>query len=236
MPPASRPHNPSPGKSLTVLSPYQAHVKKWENCTNCHLHDRRQHTVFSRGDIPCDLLFCGESPGASEDLIGTPFIGPSGKLQDYCVRQALTRLDNPPVRIAYTNLLLCIPLDENGEKEKQPPDECVEACAPRLQEFVRIANPRLVIAVGKDPKVWLDQGLKHSIKLHKRCEVCGLPQFDTPSGVCCGRGHGGADGDEIPVRHIVHPSAILQAPREAQELMIKRNVFAIVEAIRGVIL
>jgi len=36
------------------------------------------------------------------------------------------------------------------------------------------------------------------------CSVCGAPQFDTPSGISCGNGHGGAPSatsvfDGIPV-------------------------------------
>jgi DNA polymerase len=89
------------------------------------------------------VLFIGEAPGASEDVLGQPFVGPAGHLLDYILAQAgVTRL-----HYALTNLVACIPL-EGGSKAAQPSKECILACRPRLQEFYRLCQPKLVVYVG----------------------------------------------------------------------------------------
>jgi len=52
------------------------------HCTACDLCQSRTHTVFGIGDENADWLYVGEGPGAKEDAIGEPFVGPAGKLLD----------------------------------------------------------------------------------------------------------------------------------------------------------
>ena len=51
-----------------------------ETCKLCELHKSRTKTVFGIGNKNADWLVIGEAPGADEDLIGEPFVGPAGKL------------------------------------------------------------------------------------------------------------------------------------------------------------
>src|SRR5260370_28208053 len=119
------------------MTPFQLHVQRWQDCQACQLHKVRSRTVFCRGQLPCDLLFVGEAPGPSEDSTGLPFDGPAGRLLDNIIAQVWVLLSSPPMRVAFTNLVLCIPLEEEGSaKFSEPPDECVEACKPRLSEFI----------------------------------------------------------------------------------------------------
>jgi DNA polymerase len=126
------------------MTPWQLHRKKWQGCKKCVLHKRRKKVVLARGKIPCDVLFTGEAPGHSENVIGTPFIGPAGKLMQRIIDRAL----DGQYDYAMTNLVACIPLEENSNKLREPPEECIEACEERLQEFMDIAVPDVVIAVG----------------------------------------------------------------------------------------
>lgn len=122
----------------------QSHVPKWNRCEACDLARGRKKVVFSRGTIPCDILFIGEAPGESEDVLGLPFVGPAGKLQDYIIERALPR----HITYCLTNLVCCIPRDE-GKKASEPPAEAIAACSDRLAEFIGIAAPKVVVAVGK---------------------------------------------------------------------------------------
>jgi uracil-DNA glycosylase len=61
--------------------------------------------VLCRGRLPCDVLFVGEAPGVSEDVLGRPFVGPAGKLLDTIVERAL----DGQYDCAMTNLVACIP-------------------------------------------------------------------------------------------------------------------------------
>jgi uracil-DNA glycosylase len=52
-----------------------------------------------------------------------------------------------------------------GEDTDDPPDDAVEACKPRLEQFIALAEPRLIVTVGKLAKGWLDPGYKNSVKM-----------------------------------------------------------------------
>lgn len=134
-----------PSLSSKSLTPFQRHKKKWSNCTRCPLCEKRTHVVLSRGKIPSPILFIGEAPGESEDALGVPFCGPAGALLDHIIEQAI------PSHLSYalTNLVACIPLGEDGDKTAEPPKEAIEECSERLQEFLILCKPKLVVLVGK---------------------------------------------------------------------------------------
>lgn len=131
---------------------YRDHKARWENCQGCVLCDRRRKVVLGKGTLPCDVLFVGEAPGASEDVIGTPFVGPAGSLLDDLIKRAS---DGMELRIAFTNLIACIPKDENGDKVGEPEEESIHACTDRLEEFLLLARPKLLVCVGKLPAKWI---------------------------------------------------------------------------------
>lgn len=148
--------------NLQLLStPWQQHVEQWRDCDRCSLCSTRQNVVLARGKIPCDVLFVGEAPGPSEDAIGQPFIGPAGSLLDQIIRNAVV----VPLRIAFTNLVACIPLDSDGKKFSEPDDDSILACKPRLEQFIEIAQSKIVVAVGKLAQDFADRGYRHSFKL-----------------------------------------------------------------------
>lgn len=88
----------------------------------------------------------GEAPGPSENVIGRPFVGPAGHLLDQIVSRAA---GGPSLKMAFTNLVGCIPLDENSDKFLEPPPESIAKCAPKLRELVTMADPKLIVWVGK---------------------------------------------------------------------------------------
>lgn len=95
------------------------------------------------------------------------------RVQNNCIRCNNGHLsdgsDGLPIRTAFTNLIACIPLEdpEAGAAKKliEPPYDSVLACALRLQEFMELARPRLVVCVGRHAEKWLEPGFKDSIKL-----------------------------------------------------------------------
>ena len=196
-------------------SRYSLFVERWRECTACNLCESRQNVVLARGQIPCDVLMVGEAPGQSEDCLSAPFVGPAGQLLDKIVDRGLGNLmidpgpgdEFEPIRVAFTNLVCCIPLDDDGVKVSEPPDEAIEACSVRLQEFVEIANPRLIVCVGKLAKDWLGPGWKHSIRFHAK----------------------------IPLVDITHPAFILRANIAQQGLLVQRCVVVLRNAVEEVL-
>lgn len=132
---------------------YELHIAKWSNCTRCTLQHTRRNVVIGKGDIgKTDVVVVGEAPGHSEDSLAKPFAGPAGRILDPIIESATF---GRKLRIAYTNIVCCIPLNADGDKVTAP--EAVEAtsCGPRLREFLEICKPKMIVACGDVPKKWL---------------------------------------------------------------------------------
>ncbi len=125
---------------------YKTHRHKWNNCQLCSLCLTRKFVVLARGSIPSDILFIGEAPGQSEDKKGQPFYGPAGALLDKIIAKAVR---GRSVRIAFTNLVACLPLGSDGKKTGEPDKEHIEACTERLEEMIDLCEPKYIIRVGK---------------------------------------------------------------------------------------
>ncbi|HAD22139.1 MAG TPA: hypothetical protein DCF87_08520, partial [Opitutae bacterium] len=55
--------------------------KKVLDCDTCNAElNPNGKVVFGEGDLNADLFLCGEVPGAEEEEVGSPFIGPAGEL------------------------------------------------------------------------------------------------------------------------------------------------------------
>lgn len=196
---------------LPTLTPLQRHVRRWEGCRACPLCGQRSRVVLARGAVPCDVLLCGEAPGASEDALGVPFCGPAGKLLDRVVAASVP----PDLRIAFTNLVCCFPREAKTRGDSQPAPSEIEACRGRLVEFVRIARPRLVVLVGRLARRW----------------VTGASMFrldgedEQPEWIEAGRC--------LEFVEIDHPAYILRMPEVAQSGAIKKAVLRVRNAVEG---
>ena len=181
---------------------YQKHVRKWEYCSQCPLGEQRNKIVLARGKIPCDILFIGEAPGASEDVIGKPFVGPAGHLLLSLIKRTV---EVSGLSYCLTNLVACFPREAKRGGTNEPPTECVLACANRLREMVRIAKPRAIVLVGK------------LVSRH----IAGEAQFrldGKPKGVEW------LKGKPMLFAEILHPAHILRLDDSQKPLAIRRCV------------
>lgn len=185
------------------MSRWSNHVAKWSTCTLCPLHETRHNVVLARGNLPCDVLFCGEAPGPGEDMLGKPFVGPAGKLLDRMIREVHKSMpQTEKLRLAFTNLVACIPIDiEEGGKFAEPPKESIEECAPRLLELVEIAKPRLIVRTGVLAKKWVNKYTREAT------DELGTAFVD-----------------------IVHPAAILRADISQRGLAIQKVIITLADA------
>lgn len=136
---------------LSLSERWRQHVDSWKDCECCPLYLNRTQVVLARGDLPCDILLVGMAPGRSEDVIGKPFVGPAGKLQDSITSEAFYGLS---VRHAYINLVCCLPIGDDGGIRDPEAGE-IKACSDRLLEAVDLFQPRLLVAVGSVARTWL---------------------------------------------------------------------------------
>lgn len=181
-----------------MASRYKLHVAEWNDCQRCYLSKVRKNVVHARGIIPAHIVFVGEAPGESEDVVGRPFVGPAGRLLDHIISMSIGK-NQDRIRYLICNLLGCIPreLGSKTGKAMEPPDACVKKCKPRLEELLDLAQPTIICCVGKAAKEYLTPGFSHSIKLP-----------------------GSVRRDAII--QITHPSAILRANVAQQGLLVQR--------------
>lgn len=184
-----------------MASKYLLHVLEWSKCQKCDLHKTRTNVVCGRGQLPAQLCMIGESPGRSEDILSSPFEGPAGDILNDIISEAQEMI---PFTYAITNLIGCIPTDEENDK-LEPPWESVVACSPRLIEFVRMCNPRLLVTIGKHAEGYLDTKYKDRIKV----------------------------GDAIPRVAIKHPAAIVRLNIAARPLEIRRQSLTLANAVKS---
>ena len=146
---------------------YFDHKLKWKDCDKCSLCSQRTNVVLARGHIPAPILFAGEAPGNSEDILAKPFVGPAGHLLDFIIDKAI----DGQFDYCLTNLVCCIPKGEDGAKTAEPPKEAILACAPRLRELVELVAPQLIIRVGSLATKWVHKCLKCEEQDYMWCDI-----------------------------------------------------------------
>ena len=106
---------------------------------DCPLRESRTKLVFGAGNANADIMFVGEAPGAQEDRVGLPFVGPAGKLLEQLLGEiGLERRD-----VFINNTLMCRP---PGNRDPLP-DE-IEECKPFLMKRIELIEPKVICTLG----------------------------------------------------------------------------------------
>jgi uracil-DNA glycosylase family 4 len=91
----------------------------------------------------------GEAPGKAEDSLGEPFVGPSGRLLEVGLKDALQQAGlafRPSIFI--TNIVACRPTDERGGMNREPSPDEIRACSERVLLTAEVVNPEVVVLLG----------------------------------------------------------------------------------------
>ena len=121
--------------SLEVL---QEEVAQCGRCSE--IAGSRTQTVFGVGNTDARLCILGEAPGAEEDRLGEPFVGPAGELLNKIL--AACRLRREEVYIL--NILKCRP---PGNRNPTPEEAC--ACRPFLERQLQLIRPEFICCMGR---------------------------------------------------------------------------------------
>ncbi len=115
------------------------------NCPVCNEHVKEgKYVVFGVGNIDADIFFCGEAPGADEEIQGEPFVGPAGQLLTKIIQaMGLQRSD-----VYIGNIMNWRP-EMKAEYGNRPPtqDEML-FCLPYLCAQLEIVEPKVIVALG----------------------------------------------------------------------------------------
>jgi len=111
----------------------------------------RTQVVYGVGPPNADLMFIGEAPGKDEDEKGEPFVGKgvgqAGRLLD----ERLDDIGVPRGEVYVTNIVMCRPtkiVKGRPPANRAPLRDEIKACAPWLDEQVRLVKPKLIVPLG----------------------------------------------------------------------------------------
>ncbi len=98
------------------------------------------------GSPTARVVFVGEAPGREEDRRGEPFVGAAGRFFDELLASVELRRD----QVFITNVVKSRPVagPPPGRNRAPTPQE-IEACAPWLEEQLRILQPAVVVTLGR---------------------------------------------------------------------------------------
>lgn len=127
----------------------------WDDCDRCPLSKSRGQVVHGRGELPADILFLGEGPGYSEDMLGYPFMGAAGNIFNRML--AASSLRSLGMSYFVCNTVGCRPTERrNGRDHNRPPtDDEQRSCRGRVDALFGMAKPAAVVALGKTADLWM---------------------------------------------------------------------------------
>jgi DNA polymerase len=105
----------------------------------CALRDTAMNLVFADGNPKADLMLIGEGPGAEEDRMGLPFVGPSGKLLD----RMLAAIGRDRTSAYITNI---VPWRPPGNRN--PSTDETTACLPFTERHIELIQPKVLVLLG----------------------------------------------------------------------------------------
>ncbi len=125
------------------LAALRALAETWEPARA--LESLRQTMVFAVGDPHASLMFVGEAPGAEEEKLREPFVGPAGQKLTGIIKAM--GLDRPQVYIS--NICKFRPaMEDQGSKNRKPTAEEMKACLPFVLTEIDLIKPQVIVALG----------------------------------------------------------------------------------------
>jgi len=142
-------------------------IDKIRNCKKCSICRYRKSVVIGRSNLInekaemsfkfdkyIEIVFIGEAPGRSEDLLGYPFVGASGKLLNLLIKRTIDKIreENPEfIEPTYfiTNTIFCRPTNENYGDNREPTKEEILNCSANVMTVIKSLKPSQIIFIGK---------------------------------------------------------------------------------------
>lgn len=179
------------------LAALRAMAETWEPARA--MNSLRKTMVFAVGDPHARLMFVGEAPGAEEEKLREPFVGPAGqKLTAIIKAMGLER-----TQVYISNICKFRPaMDNQGSGNRKPTAEEMRACLPFVLTEIDLIKPQVIVALGATA-----------------AEGLGIPGS---VGSLRGRFH---NTSGIPTMVTYHPSYLLREEKMGDGIRAKRQVW-----------
>lgn len=178
-------------------------------CRRCPIGFLDNTAVMGEGPRRAALMIVGEQPGDQEDLVGRPFVGPSGRVLDAALEQA--GIDRKQVYV--TNAVKHFKYVQRGKRRlhQSPTAKEIDICRWWNEAERGVVKPRVILACGGSAARGV---LGKSVTISR----------------ARGRPHSLEDGAELWVT--VHPSYLLRLKdemKEQQERLFQADLAAVAE-------
>lgn len=149
---------PIPGEPPEVILPEGDRATRWAalrdlvlNHPVCQAHVRPgKKIVLGVGSLHAQIFFCGEAPGADEEVQGEPFVGAAGQLLTRMIQGMGLKRE----QVYIGNIMNWRPEMVAGaggvQVDNRPPTpEEMNFCLPFLRAQLQIVQPQVIVALGK---------------------------------------------------------------------------------------
>ncbi|HOZ81140.1 MAG TPA: uracil-DNA glycosylase [Candidatus Woesebacteria bacterium] len=109
-------------------------------CKNCNLYKNALNHVPGFGNPNAEIVFIGEAPGATEDKLGLPFVGNSGKLLDKLLNS---------INVPRSDVFICNILKHRPPENRDPLPAEIIYCTPFLKAQLLVIKPKIIITLGR---------------------------------------------------------------------------------------
>lgn len=123
-------------RSCSTLEELRAALERFDGCA---LAETATRLCFADGAPDAPLMIIGEAPGAEEDRLGKPFVGPSGQLLD----RMLAWIGRDRRNSWITNVVFWRP-----PGNRTPTAAEIAVCLPFVERQIELIRPRLLLFLG----------------------------------------------------------------------------------------
>lgn len=114
-------------------------------CTSCSLYKKSSiNCMPGAGNPEAKIMLIGEAPGAAEERIGLPFVGPAGDM----LSKILKKVGISRKEVFLTNVLRCRPPNNQLPDSKKELREMLDVCFPYLKDEILNVKPKVVVPMG----------------------------------------------------------------------------------------
>ncbi len=161
--------------------------------------------VLGVGNLDSPIFYCGEAPGADEEIQGEPFVGPAGQLLTKIIQaMGLERTD-----VYIGNIMNYRPPMPTPVGNRPPQKEEMAYCLPYLRAQLEIVRPKVIVALGATA-------------------MDGLLGPDPKRRITRVRGQW-MDFNGIPLLPTFHPSYLLRNQTQATKRLVWEDMLAVME-------
>lgn len=115
------------------------------SCETCNAHLKpNKKVVFGVGSLNADIFFCGEAPGADEEVLGEPFVGKAGQL----LTKIIGAMGFRRHEVYIGNIMNWRPEMPAAYGNRPPTQDEMNFCLPYLKAQLKIINPKVIVALG----------------------------------------------------------------------------------------